>query len=335
MSTQSSCHLKKPSRTPDPGTYRPGKMSSLKIIKPFAFSLALALLPALATEARAELASPPGQTTVDEELRADRGAREELLETELADTQRKYELEVLIKPRLEDLLDEEYVRFPVRFKYGITANWESFLELNTFVDNFTRSGNRNGMSDVALGTKYRFKRRLKPYVDTAVSFSIRVPTGSNDDISGGYTHYAPQLIFTKTLVHFHGMRTSASLGFDIVAGPPAEEARPDNSMSLAIGATYPRGRASYSMEAVYVTTETGGGTINALFLTPGFQWDIPRDRNPLPGEWRLGLGARFGLFDAEEDFVLLTRLKWDFNLKYKVDLEKVIEKGGELLDWKE
>jgi len=278
-----------------------------------------------------------GSTTVDEEMRNEAYIRQELIETELAGTQRKYELELTINPRLEDLLDEDYVRFPVRFKYGITSNWESFLLLNTFLDNVSRAGNRNGMSDVTVGTKYRWKRLLRPHLETATAFSIKVPTGHNEDISGGYMHYLPQIIFTRTLTSLAFTRLNASLGFDIVSGPPVDLAgRPDNSMIVSLGATYPSGTVNYSLEAIYITTEVGGGTDNSVFITPGFLWGVPKGRNPLPGDWRFGLGFRFGLADAEDDFTLITRLKWDFPLKYKVPLEEIIDRGGEILNnWKE
>lgn len=274
-----------------------------------------------------------GGATVDEIPGDEADVRQELIETELAGTQRKYELELTINPRLEDLLSKDYVRFPVRFKYGITSNWETFLLLNTFLDNISRADNRNGMSDVTVGTKYRWKRLLRPHVETATAFSIKIPTGSNDDISGGYIHYLPQIIFTKTLPSLDFTRLNASLGFDVVSGPPRDvEGRPDNSMIVSLGATYPSGSVNYSLETIYVTTEVGGGTVNSVFITPGFLWGVPKGRNPLPGDWRFGLGFRFGLADAEEDFALITRLKWDFPLKYKVPVDEIINKGGELLN---
>jgi hypothetical protein len=120
---------------------------------------------------------------------------EEILDVQQSATQRKYELELSVNPRVDDVLDDFFIRIPVRVKYGITSNWETSVRFGTFVDNPTKGESRNGLSDITLGTKYRFKETLRKYVNTAVAFAVLFPTGSNEDINDGYIRYRPAIIF--------------------------------------------------------------------------------------------------------------------------------------------
>jgi hypothetical protein len=211
------------------------------------------------------------------------------------------ELEITIKPKVDDTFRNECIRPPVSVKYGISPNWELFLRLNTFLNNPLKGENRNGMSDVSIGTKYHCKKLFKPYMDATAAFSVQIPTGNNEDISDGYTHYLPQLIFTKTLSDWHQVKLAATIKMDILSGSPdnmeALDQKPkDNSLTVILGFLYPDKPFQYSIETEWTTTEIDGGHQNSVYLISGIFWNMPKAKYQwIPGTIRLGGGLRIGL----------------------------------------
>lgn len=242
---------------------------------------------------------------------------EEIIETERAGTQRKYELELSVSPRLEDAVNRDFVRTPLRIKYGITDNWEAFLTFGFFFENPFRQEGTSGMSHLVVGTKYRWKKALRPHVNTATSFSVLVPAADNEEITDGYTHYRPRIIFTRALGQMRRVELSGSMGMDFLSGSSNTGEEKENSLSLTSGVLYPAPPLSYFFEAVWITTGPGGQ--NSFFLIPGLRWDIrPKTRNTvLRGSESLSVGARFGLDAADDEFTLITRFKYDFPVKVK------------------
>jgi hypothetical protein len=245
---------------------------------------------------------------------------EEILDLQQSGTQRKYELELSINPRVDDVLDEFFIRIPVRVKYGITANWEASVRAGTFVDNPTKGESRNGLASITLGTKYRFKETFRKYVSTAVAFSVLFPTGSNEDINDGYIRYRPSLIFSRAFQGKYLLEFTWSVGLDLL-GSAQNDADPDlkDSLRLSMGVLNRRSTLSPFIETSFVTDEIDSGTENSVFLTPGVRWDFGQDiRDRTYGIARsFSFGLRFGLFDADDDISLITRLKIDFPLKYR------------------
>jgi hypothetical protein len=250
---------------------------------------------------------------------------EEILDVQQSATQRKYELELSVNPRVDDVLDDFFIRIPVRVKYGITSNWETSVRFGTFVDNPTKGESRNGLSDITLGTKYRFKETLRKYVNTAVAFAVLFPTGSNEDINDGYIRYRPAIIFSRVFEGKHRLDFTWSVALDLL-GAAQNEADPDlnDSLAVSMGVINRRSTLSPFFETTFVTDEIDTGTDNSVFLTPGVRWDFSRDIKDrtygIARSFRFGL--RFGLFDADDDVTLITRLKIDFPLKYR---RKVLE----------
>jgi hypothetical protein len=115
------------------------------------------------------------------------------------------------------------------------------------------------------------------------------------------------------------------LALDLL-GAAQNEADPDlnDSLAVSMGVINRRSTLSPFFETTFVTDEIDTGTDNSVFLTPGVRWDFSRDiKDRTYGIARsFSLGLRFGLFDADDDVTLITRLKIDFPLKYR---RKVLE----------
>lgn len=249
---------------------------------------------------------------------------QDLIDTEQSGTQRKYELEISLTPRLEDTVSEFFIRMPLRFKYGITSQWETSLALGFFVNNPTKEPSREGISDIIVGTKYRWKKLFGPSIHTATLFSVHIPTGHNDDINVGVYRYRPSIILGKTLKDWHEVELSGSVGVEIIGGTPEDGETVDDSLNLSVSALYPSPPLGYFFEAIWVTTEISGGGENSFFLTPGLGWDLRQktEHTRLRSFKSFRLGARFGLGDADDDITIVARLKWDFPLKVKMNMER-------------
>jgi len=252
------------------------------------------------------------------------GWLEELLDMKLPKTQRMGELEISINPRLDDIVRRDYIRLPLHMKYGITPNWELSFRLNDFLVNPFRGEDRSGISDVSFGTKYQWKKYPIPYVDTATDFSVQIPTDNKAYISDRYTHYRPQIIFSKIFPQWNEVQLSFAINLDILSSYSENVEDPNgtsryDALGLVFGVLYPAPSHSYSLEAHWVTTEIDGGNQNTVYLLPGFFWFIPKKKYlKFPGTMRFGLGLRIGINDTEDDFAFIARLNWDLPIKKQV-----------------
>lgn len=266
---------------------------------------------------------PEAQNMEDQEAEEEDKASllEELLFMVLPKTQQENELEITLNPRLDDLVRRDYVRIPFRIRYGITRNLEMSFRLTNFIDNPFRGDTGTGLSDIFLGTKYQWKKILKPYVDSATAFSVLIPNDDRPGMTEGHTHYQPQLIFSKILPNWQRVQLSLAIHMDILSSQPNFNDIPEgspayNSLGLFLGVVYFKPTYNYSFEIFWITTEIDRGDENPVYISPGLFWNIPKMRYPrLPGLLRLGLGLRLGVYDAPEDFAFIARLKWDIPIK--------------------
>jgi hypothetical protein len=229
-------------------------------------------------------------------------------------------VELSVSPRVEDAINEFFIRVPVRLTYGLTERWEISASAGTFVDNPAQGESRSGISDVTLFTKYRFRRFLREYVASALAMSVLIPVGSNEDISGGYTRYTPRFIVSKLLPGWHNVELAGSVAVAFLAAPQ-EGADPDARDVLSVSGSfiYPRGRLQFFLESFWNTDRIDGGDDDRVFLTPGIQWDM-NGVTSMPVVRRaksLAVGIRVGLGDDAADIALVTRFRYDFPFKFK------------------
>lgn len=249
---------------------------------------------------------------------------ENLFETDLPKTQFNYEMDISLRPNASDALKKDYIRSPVKLKYGLTDNWEVALEPMTYFDNFLRGEYGLFMSDAALATKYHLG--IIKGIDTAVAMKAVFPVRYDPRISDGYYHYMPTLLVGKKLKLFRPVHTGLSIGTNFVKGPgPPGTITPRDTLNISMGGSYTIEKVSYSLETVYVTDHIDGGTMESLHITPGIKVDVNdwfRD-NSIPGRWSFGMGVRLGLMDAPSEVEFLVRLKLHLRFDYKVDFKEM------------
>ena len=237
------------------------------------------------------------------------------------------DLEISIKPKVSDTIQSECIRPPIDFKYEIAPNWELFLRLNTFLNNPMKGENRNGMSDISIGTKYHWNKLFKPYVNTITAFSVQIPTINNDEESYDeyHTHhFRPQIIFSKVLSDWYKVQLFTDINLDILSASPdsietSDETLIYNSLNLIVGFLFPTRLFKYSLETEWITTEIDGGSQNSVYLKTGLYWNVKKKKHPwIYGNLDLGVGVRYGLHDTEDDFAFFAKVNWDLPLKMRM-----------------
>lgn len=281
--------------------------------------LLLSSLVSLATGATtSETSGDPAAISADDAQAQKPEELEELLESDLPGTQPRRQFEFIIDPNYSDAVDGDFIRIVPRVSYGLTDHWELLAELITFVNNPINGNDEGGVGDLILGTKYRWKRWLRPHLNVATGFNLQIPLTDNDDLSDGVVHYLPYMTFSRRLRTWSRMVVATQIGFDILHSSPDREPGSnelqDTSFFLAPSATVRISPFSVFVESKWETTEISGGTRNNVFITPGLLLDLPRLGQRL-GRWRIGFGIRFGLADADGSFTFLTRIKLDLGLK--------------------
>ncbi len=252
--------------------------------------------------------------------------REELLSIELPDTERRNHIGISVRPDVADIFQEDYIRMPVKFRYGLTKNIEISVTPGTYIHNPRRKTAGFGVADMDFGFKYNFLRILRKHVSMAFAFNTLYPVGSNPDLMDGFVHYKPKLIVSKTLEDFHKIEVVSSIGWDMIDGatePLDEEDEGQLDITeLSLGFKLPRDPYAWSLEFVYTTERPDGGDFEGFTATPGWHWYIPREQAQwFPGDLSVSLGVIFGIMDAESiDYV--TKVNASIPLKVNVDLKE-------------
>jgi hypothetical protein len=248
---------------------------------------------------------------------------EEFIETDLPTTQHSYELDFSIRPKAGDIVKEDFIRMPIRVKYGITNNLEFSASPLTYFDNFFKGQYGFYMTDITLGGKYNYGETYpESGVDMALSLKYVIPLRYDTRISDGYYHYLPSILFSTRFGNLYNL--GVGIGVNIVQGEgPAGSTRPEDTLSTSASLAYNPGDSTYTFETVYVTDELYGGDTEQLLITPGVSLDIKDWLNQVPGIWTLSSGIRIGLLDAPEDFEFLIRLKVHIRFDYKLDVMRM------------
>ncbi|KKK51862.1 hypothetical protein LCGC14_3110710, partial [marine sediment metagenome] len=262
----------------------------------------------------------------------------EFLSIEVPDIERRRHIGISMNPQLMDIINNDYIRLPIQFKYGLAKNIELSVRPVTYIHNPRRKTVGLGIADLDMGIKYRFLHILRRHVSMAFAFHTIYPVGSNPELMDGYVHYKPRLIVSKTLEDFHKLQVVSSIGWNLIDGASepllVEDEVKKDITQLSFGLRLPRDPFAWSLEFVYTTDKPDNGEYEALTVTPGWHWNIPREQAEwFPGDLGLSLGVGFGFMDAK-DVEYITKVRATIPIHVNVDLERgeVEFKSEELRD---
>jgi len=271
----------------------------LPIIFLFILLFAVEIKSAQATSLISEAPSSPDTST---EINL---AEETAFDRKLPHTQRKKEIEISLNPRFTDAIDQKFIRYQTRAKYGFTNRLEMSLSLESFTDNPFRNEGESGLSEMILWGKYRFPKwsRLPGYRISAGLETV-IPIGNPpEEISDSYLHLKPFLVFSLFLRTLPLLEVFYNVDFDLIAYPPFRarpvQNRPDHLVGTSIGGIYYWSKnLRNSFDLTYITTEIGGGGENSVIFNNGLFWTIPKN---FFGKWGLGAGISIPITQEDEN----------------------------------
>ena len=137
--------------------------------------LALLIAAALGGSALAADASTAGARVREQMLRMT-----DFLDTMLPGVLDEENITLHFRPKFGDLRDEEYMRFPLELRYGLTNRVELRGGLVPFTPSPFNSGrdHRWGLGEAKLGARYDLRDALRFFSDTTVGVETRIPLGN-------------------------------------------------------------------------------------------------------------------------------------------------------------
>jgi len=207
------------------------------------------------------------------------------------------------RPKFGDLRDEEYMRFPLELRYGLTSRVELRGGIVPFTPSPFNSGrdHRWGLGEAKLGARYDLRHALKFFSATTVGFETRIPLGNPPvEINDHYTHIKPFLTAARELTRWKATTLYANISYDRSVkltrrGPPPSEVIRRHTLEVAPGVLYKPGELGYFTEYRFRHLQEPGDARLAHEGRIGTIWDVPLERSEklkLPGKWQVELALR-------------------------------------------
>lgn len=207
------------------------------------------------------------------------------------------------RPKFGDLRDEEYMRFPLELRYGLTNRIELRGGLVPFTPSPFNSGrdHRWGLGEGKLGARYDLRHALKFFSETTVGFETRIPLGNPPvEINDHYTHVKPFVTAARALNRWKATTLYANISYDrsvklTQRGAPPPEVIRRHTLEVAPGVLYKPAELGYFTEYRFRHLQEPGDARLAHEGRIGTIWDVPLERSErlkLPGKWQLELALR-------------------------------------------
>ncbi len=273
--------------------------------------------------------SSPSMATSSQQLMT--GMREDVLRmseffnTMLPDTLSQYNVVLDFSPKFSDFRDNEFIRYPIELRYGLTARTELFGGVMPFSPNPINSGrdHRWGPGEGKLGIRHNFGRIPYLYYDAiTVGFAARTPLGSPPvEVNDHYTHLTPSISASRQLPWPHTTlytQFSYDREVDGPAVPPIGVIQRD-TIEVAPGVLYKPGEFGGFFDYTFRHfSEDIGPHLGHEFKLGGI-WDMPLARTAkwgLPGKWQVELAYRYSTEEGVgHDQGLTARVHWRTTLR--------------------
>lgn len=273
------------------------------------------------------LAAPAGPPTAADNVRERILRMTDFLDTMLPGVLAPENMTLSLRPKLADLRDYEYLRFPTVIRYGLTERWELQGGLMPFVPNPFNRGreHRWGPGEILLGARYDLGRTLGFFDETTAGFETRIPLGHPPvTINDHYTHLKPTLSASRTLRAWPSTRFYLNLAYDRSVDlthrapvPHGPERR--NITEVAPGLLYKPGELGWFAESRVRHIRNDLGWHWAHEYQVGSIWDVPLARTErwgLPGKWQAELAYRMSFEEGRDrDTGVSARVNWRTTLR--------------------
>lgn len=124
----------------------------------------------------------------------------DFIEVELPQTIGDDALQIDLRPRLRDLVREDFIRLQWEFTYGLNDRWDLLAEWSPYVPNPLRGGDRWGIGLLELGTKYNLPTKDLLPGDLSVGLWTNTPLGKiPEEIADNYFRLRPFLTYNRPI----------------------------------------------------------------------------------------------------------------------------------------
>lgn len=263
----------------------------------------------------------------------------EFFDTMLPGVLEQHNMTLHVRPKFSDLRDEEYMRFPLELRYGLTDKWELQTGLVPFTPNPINRGrdHRWGPGEAKFGARYDLGGLLRFFDDTTVGFETRVPLGRPPiELNDHYTHLKPFISTARTLRIWPSTTFYTNLSYDRSvdlthrAPPPAEVVR-RNIIEFAPGLLFKPTELGYFAEYRFRHIREDLGWHLAHEVQFGTIWDVPlarTERLNLPGKWQLELAYKVSHEEGRDtDQGVSARVNW------RTTVREVLERSKSSMLW--
>ncbi|HWA08250.1 MAG TPA: hypothetical protein VG838_02165 [Opitutaceae bacterium] len=249
----------------------------------------------------------------------------EFFNTMLPGTLSQYNVVLDFSPKFSDFRDNEFIRYPLELRYGLTSHTELFGDVIPYSPNPINSGrdHRWGPGEAQLGIRHNFGRIPHLfYDDFTVGFAARTPLGSPPvEINDHYTHLTPTISASRQL---HWPHTTLYTTFsydrevDGPAVPPIGVIR-RHTTEIAPGVLYKPGEFGGFFDYTFRHfSQDMDAHLGHEFKLGGI-WDAPLARTAkwgLPGKWQVELAYRYSTEEGVgRDQGLTARVHWRTTLR--------------------
>jgi len=225
---------------------------------------------------------------------------DEVFQSHLPGTLKKYSLRLSVHPRLGDWENNDHMRLTTVLRYGLTDNCELSAGSNLYFSHghgTIRAFEDNGAADLRLGVKFDLGQFLFRGWDTGAGLDYEIPVRHPPaELTDGLRHSRPYVTFSHRLKAHPLLRIFVGLHGDIITrtslpGTFGKNSLHESSSGLTGGWVIDRGNLHYTFEASVDTTRVFAHTEEDIYtIRPGVIWEIPTRRDPqLMTHWQVGV----------------------------------------------
>lgn len=236
----------------------------------------------------------------------------------------QYRLTLDYTPKFGDLVNREYLRFPISLRYALTERTEIIEGFIPYTPNPFRPGEdqRWGPGVFQTGLRHDVPGIGNLVDEIILRLKVEVPIGRPPlDLADYYGRFRPSITLAREVPYTDDWTMLLNFMHDRSFSIPYRNQDKDflrvNKSEVSPGLLYQPNELGYLLEYTYRALDEETGFRKAHVYAVGLLWDVPPKRVPrlLPGDWQIDLIYR--LTDEDErdlrhSLDLRARIRFDF-----------------------
>lgn len=253
---------------------------------------------------------------------------EEVFQSHLPATLRKYGFRLSVHPHLGDWQNKDRMRVTTGLRYGLTDHCEVNASSNLYFSHGhgdLRAFDDYGAANLRVGVKFDLGQVLLKGWETGAGIDYEFPLGHPPpEMTDGLRHARPYTTFSHRLESHPNLRIFVGLHGDIITrtslpGEFGKNSFHESSSGITGGWVIDRGNLHYTFEASFDSTRLFARTEEDLYtIRPGVIWEIPTRRDPqLMSHWLVGVSVNDTFGPGGNSMGASFKLRYSQDLKRK------------------